>query len=108
VAFLLPPSVCAGFFSVLKPGGSIALVELVREPNVSARGAARIAWAEEAYSSLVGYRFYIPPVTDYVDWLTRAGFEDVQLRARFAEPGLRSAAKAAAPSRSSSWANHSN
>ncbi len=95
VAFLLPPTAWAGVFSVLKPGGHIALVELVKEPNLTARDNARIAWAEETYSSLVGYRFQIPLVTDFVEWLTRAGFEDVRLHRRFSEPGLREKVRAA-------------
>jgi ubiquinone/menaquinone biosynthesis C-methylase UbiE len=81
-AFFLQPSAFTGFFSVLKSGGYVALAEMVKDPEVNKRAAVKIAAAEKTYSGLLEYRFHIPLVTEYVDWLTQAGFENVRIHER--------------------------
>jgi SAM-dependent methyltransferase len=89
MGFFLKPSAFEGFFSVLKPGGYIALAELMKDPEVNAGMDARITSTEALYSELLGYGFHIPLSTQYAEWLTRAGFEDVHVHERFSEPGVR-------------------
>ena len=89
VAFLLQQDAFEGFFSVLRPGGYVALAELVKDPKVDSGADARILAAEQTYSRLLGYDFHVPLVTQYVEWLERAGFEQVQVAGRFSEPGFR-------------------
>jgi SAM-dependent methyltransferase len=86
MAFFLRQDAFEGFLTVLKPGGRIALAELVKDPAVGQRADSKILAAEDMYSGLLGYRFHIPLIMEYVDWLTRAGFEDVRTETRFAEP----------------------
>lgn len=93
VAFFLPASSFAGFRRVLKPGGLLALAEMMKDPLVSARADAKIRAAEASYSDLVGYRFHLRSVAEYAALLASEGFEDVRLRERFVEPGLRETAR---------------
>ncbi len=88
MAFFLQQSAFEGFFSVLKPGGQITLAELLKDPQVDARADAKILAAERMYSDVVGYKFHIPLITDYVEWLTRAGFQDIHVAERFSEPNF--------------------
>jgi ubiquinone/menaquinone biosynthesis C-methylase UbiE len=89
MAFFLKPSAFSGFLHTLKPGGFIALAEIVKDPNVGAMADARILSAEALYSELLGYPFHIPRVNDYLGILEGAGFEDVRIKRRFENPGLR-------------------
>ncbi len=86
MAFFLPQSAFKGFFSVLRPSGQIALAELMKDPKVNPRANAKILKAEQTYSAVLGYRFHIPLITGYSEWLTDAGFEDVHMAERFSEP----------------------
>ena len=88
MAFFLQQSEFEGFFSALKFGGQIALAELMKDPKVNAKADAKILAAEETYSEVLGYKFHIPLLTDYVEWLTRAGFENIHLAERFSEPSF--------------------
>jgi SAM-dependent methyltransferase len=88
VAFFLPSSFFEGFRRVLKPGGMVALAEMMKDPDVSEKADARILAAEASYSELVGYRFHLPSVDEYIDILKEAGFEDVRVHQRFVEPGI--------------------
>jgi ubiquinone/menaquinone biosynthesis C-methylase UbiE len=85
MAFFLEQSAFEGFFSVLRCGGQIALAELMKDPKVNAKADAKILEAEQAYSAVLGYKFHIPVYTDYVEWLIKAGFEDIHLSERFSE-----------------------
>jgi SAM-dependent methyltransferase len=89
MAFFLQQSAFEGFFSALKSGGKIALVELMKDPKVNDRADTKILTAEQTYSAVLGYRFHIPLITDYVEWLTKAGFEHVHVAEQFSEPNLR-------------------
>jgi len=89
MAFFLQQSAFEGFFSALKSGGQIALAELMKDPKVNAKADAKILAAEQTYSAVSGYKFHIPLVTDYVEWLTRAGFEHVHVAQQFSEPNFR-------------------
>jgi len=89
MAFFLQQSAFEGFFSALKSGGQITLAELMKDPKVNARADAKILAAEQTYSTVSGYKFHIPLVTDYVEWLTRAGFEHVHVAQQFSEPNFR-------------------
>jgi len=86
VAFFLQQSAFEGFFSVLKSGGQIALAELVKDPKVNAKADAKILEAEQKYSAVLGYKFHIPSITDYIQWLTKAGFENIHVAEQFSEP----------------------
>jgi SAM-dependent methyltransferase len=88
MAFFLQQNAFEGFFSALKPGGQIALVELMKDPKVNARADKKILAAERTYSAVLGYRFHIPLITEYVEWLRKAGFEHVHLAERFSELSL--------------------
>jgi len=88
MAFFLQQSAFEGFFSALKSGGKIALVELMKDPKVNARADTKILAAEQTYSAVLGYTFHIPLITDYVEWLTKAGFEHIQVAEQFSEPGF--------------------
>jgi len=85
MAFFLQKSAFKGFFSALKFGGQIALAELMKDPKVNAKADAKILAAEETYSEVLGYKFHIPLLTDYVEWLTKAGFENIHVAERFSE-----------------------
>jgi len=85
VAFFLQQSAFEGFFSALKFGGQIALAELVKDPKVNAKADAKILAAEQTYSALVGYEFHIPLLTDYIELLTEAGFENIHISEHFSE-----------------------
>lgn len=91
VAFFLPPAAFAGFRRVLKPGGLLALAEMMKDPGVSRKADARILAAEASYSDLVGYPFHLPTADAYLGMLAAAGFEDVRIRQHFVEPGMREA-----------------
>jgi ubiquinone/menaquinone biosynthesis C-methylase UbiE len=93
MAFFLRPSAFEGFFRVLKLGGHIALAELVKDPTVNANADAKIIAAEEAYAELLGYKFHIPLITDFSDWLGRAGFEPVHVEERVSKPSTREQVK---------------
>jgi len=88
MAFFLQKSAFEGFFSALRQGGQIALAELTKDPEVNAGADAKILAAEQTYSTALGYRFHIPLITDYVEWLTQAGFEHVNVAEQFSEPSL--------------------
>jgi len=88
MAFFLQQSAFEGFFRALKPGGQIALVELMKDPKVNARADTKILAAEQTYSAVLGYEFHIPLITDYVEWLTKAGFEHVHVAEQFSEPNF--------------------
>lgn len=88
MAFFLKPGAFEGFYSALKPGGQIALAELMKDPIAPARADSKILAAEKIYSDLLGYRFHIPLMTEYTEWLTRAGFENVHVEKRFSEPSF--------------------
>lgn len=83
MAFFLQQSAFIGFSLVLKSGGQIALAELMKDPKVNAKADAKILAAEETYSNLLGYKFHIPLVTEYIEWLTRADFEHVHIEEQF-------------------------
>ena len=85
MAFFLQQSAFEGFFSVLRGGGQIALAELMKDPKVNAKADTKILAAEETYSEVLGYKFHIPLVTDYVEWLTKAGFENIHVAEHFSE-----------------------
>lgn len=89
MAFFLQPSAFGGFFRVLKPGGRIALAELVKDPTVDAHADEKILAVEAGYADLLGYKFHIPLVTEYTDWLERAGFEQVRVEGRISKPNSR-------------------
>ncbi len=93
MAFFLQPSAFNGFFRVLKPGGHIALAELVKDPEVNANADAKILAAEEVYAELLGYKFHIPLITEFTDWLGRAGFEQVHVEERVSTPSTREQVK---------------
>ncbi len=88
MAFFLQQNVFEGFFSALKSGGQIALAELMKDPKVNARADAKILAAEQTYSALLGYKFHIPMITDYIEWLTKAGFENIHVAEHFSEPNF--------------------
>jgi len=88
MAFFLQQSAFEGFFSALKSGGQIVLAELMKDPKVNARADAKILAAEQIYSAVLGYKFHISLITDYVEWLTRAGFEHVHVAEQFSEPSF--------------------
>ena len=94
MAFFLQPQAFGGFLAVLKPGGHIALAELVKDPSVTAKADEKILTTEESYSELLGYKFHIPLVTEYVDWLTRAGFEQVRVEEHVPKLGIRARIRA--------------
>lgn len=89
MAFFLQQSAFEGFYSVLKSRGQIALAELMKDPKVNARADVKILEAEQKYSAMLGYKFHIPLITDYVEWLTRAGFKHVHVAELFSEPNFR-------------------
>ena len=89
MAFFLRPGDFRGFCTVLRPGGRIALAELMKDPGVKAGEDAQILRAEELYSEVLGIKFHIPLITEYTDWLTQAGFENVQVDKRFSNPTFR-------------------
>nr|MDO8112538.1 methyltransferase domain-containing protein [Candidatus Sigynarchaeota archaeon] len=89
MAFFLQPDTFCNFLLALKPGGSIAMAELMKDPNVDAKANARILATEETYSELLGYKFHIPLSSEYVDWLTRAGFKQVNIETKISPPSFR-------------------
>jgi SAM-dependent methyltransferase len=89
MAFFLRPEDFKGFFSALRPGGRIALAEIVKDPGVTAGADAEILRAEALYSEVLEYKFHIPLITEYAEWLTRAGFQNVQVDKRFSNPTFR-------------------
>jgi len=88
MAFFLQPSAFEGFFSALKFNGQIALAELMKDPKVNAKADAKILATEQTYSAVLGYKFHIPLSTDYIEWLTRAGFQNLHVAERFSEPNF--------------------
>jgi ubiquinone/menaquinone biosynthesis C-methylase UbiE len=88
MAFFLRQSAFEGFFSALKVGGQIALAELIKDPKVNAKADSKILAAEQTYSEILGYKFHVPLVNDYVEWLTKAGFENINVAERFSEPSF--------------------
>ena len=88
MAFFLQQNAFEGFLSALKPHGQIALVELMKDPKVNAKADTKILAAEKEYSTLLGYRFHIPLLTDYIKWLTEAGFENIHVAERFSQLSL--------------------
>ncbi len=88
MAFFLQQSAFEGFFSALKSGGQIALAELVKDSKVNAKADAKILAAEQAYSAVLGYKFHVPLITEYIEWLTKAGFENVRVAKRLSEPNF--------------------
>jgi ubiquinone/menaquinone biosynthesis C-methylase UbiE len=93
LAFFLPSRAFEGFRRVSKPGGLLALAEMMKDPRVTRKADARILAAEVSYSDLVGYPFPIPTIDEYTTMMAGAGFEDIQIRRRFDEPGIREAAR---------------
>lgn len=89
MAFFLRPDAFKGFFSVLKPGGYIAMAEPMKDPGVTARADEKIRGAEEIYSGLTGFQLRIPTTDEYMTWLKQAGFSEVRIAQKFSEPGLR-------------------
>jgi ubiquinone/menaquinone biosynthesis C-methylase UbiE len=85
MAFFLQQSAFEGFFSVLRRDGQIALAELMKDPKVNAKADAKILAAEQAYSAVLGYEFHIPLISDYTEWLTEAGFEDIHVAENFSD-----------------------
>ena len=88
MAFFLQQSAFEGFFSALKSGGQIALAELVKDSKVNSKADAKILAAEQAYSAVLGYKFHVPLITEYIKWLTKAGFENVRVAKRLSEPNF--------------------
>ena len=88
MAFFLQQSAFEGFFSALKFGGQIALAELMKDPKVNAKADAKILAAEQTYSAVLGYKFHIPLLTDYIELLTKAGFENIHVTEHFSEPNF--------------------
>jgi ubiquinone/menaquinone biosynthesis C-methylase UbiE len=88
MAFFLHQSAFKGFFLVIRPGGQIAFAELVKDPKVNAKADAKILAAEQAYSTVLGYKFHIPLISDYTEWLKKAGFENIRISERFSEPNF--------------------
>ncbi len=94
MAFFLEPKAFEGFLHVLKPGGLVILAELMKDPSVTAEADEQILTVEKDYSELLEYKFHIPLTTEYVDWLTRAGFTQVHVEQHFSQPGFRELLKA--------------
>ncbi len=94
MAFFLEPQAFEGFLRVLKPGGQVLLAELMKDPDVTPRADEKILAIEKDYSELLGYKFHIPLTTEYMDWLTRAGFAPVQVEKHFSKPSFRELLKA--------------
>ncbi len=88
MAFFLQQNAFKGILSALKPRGQIALAELMKDPEINAGADAKILAAEQTYSAVLEYKFHIPLITDYVEWLTRAGFENVHVAEKFSEPNF--------------------
>jgi SAM-dependent methyltransferase len=88
MAFFLRQDAFEQFHAALRPGGTLALAELMKDPAVREKADSKILAAEAMYSDLLGYRFHIPLTTEYIDRLTRAGFDDVRMETRFAEPSF--------------------
>ncbi len=94
MAFFLEPKAFEGFLHVLKPGGLVILAELMKDPSVTTEADEQILTVEKDYSELLAYKFHIPLTTEYVDWLTRAGFTQVHVEEHFSQPGFRELLKA--------------
>ncbi len=94
MAFFLEPQAFEGFLRVLKPGGIVTLAELMKDPGVTAEADEQILTVEKDYSELLGYKFHIPLTTEYLDWLTRAGFTQVEIKEHFSQPSFRELLKA--------------
>jgi hypothetical protein len=60
----------------------------MKDPKVNARANKKILAAEQTYSAVSGHKFHIPLITEYVEWLTKAGFEYVHLAERFSQPSF--------------------
>jgi ubiquinone/menaquinone biosynthesis C-methylase UbiE len=88
MAFFLQQSAFEGFSLVLKSSGQIALAELMKDPKVNAKANAKILVAEETYSDLLGYKFHIPLVTEYIESLTQVGFKHVHIEEKFFRPNF--------------------
>ncbi len=86
MAFFLSQKAFDGFHKALKPGGCVALAELVKDPRVTAGADGKILAAEKTYSGLIGYDFHIPLVTDHIRHLENAGFGSVGIAERFPRP----------------------
>ncbi len=94
MAFFLPPQAFGGFLAVLKSSGILALAELVKDPGVSPKADAKILAAEGIYSEVLGYKFHIPIVTEYIDWVTQVGFGQVRVEEQVPKLGIRSRVRA--------------
>jgi len=95
MAFFLPPQAFEGFLTVLKPGGVLTMAELVKDPGVTPKADEKILATEKIYSELLGYKFHIPLVTEYIDWLTHAGFKQVRVEENITQPSVRERIKSA-------------
>jgi hypothetical protein len=60
----------------------------MKDPQVNAKADSEILAAEKAYSAVIGYRFHVPLMTEYDEWLKEAGFENVHVAERFSEPNF--------------------
>lgn len=60
----------------------------MKDPKVNARANKKILAAEQTYSAVAGYKFHIPLITEYAEWLTKAGFEHVHLAEQFSQQSL--------------------
>jgi ubiquinone/menaquinone biosynthesis C-methylase UbiE len=95
MAFFLRPEAFAELFRVLRPGGRLAMAELMKDHTVPHNADARIRAAEETYSRVIGYAFHVPTDASYAETLARVGFTQPRIVQRFTEPGLREKVRAA-------------
>ncbi len=95
MAFFLHPKAFEGFLTVLKPGGLIAMAELVKDSAVPVKADKKILATEETYSDMLGYKFHIPLLMEYIDWLTHARFEQVHVEETLAKLSVRERVKLA-------------
>ena len=60
----------------------------MKDSRVNAKADKKILAAEQKYSAVLGHKFHIPLITDYIEWLTNAGSENIQVAEHFSEPNF--------------------
>lgn len=88
MAFFLQKNAFEGFFTAIKSSGHLALIELMKDPEVDVKADKKILKAEQLYSDVLVYKFHIPLITDYIENLSQAGFQSVQVAEQFLEPNF--------------------